>query len=96
MFFYTSKPKILLGPGGGSQHDRRLSEGSTGAGGQIHRMPLTGRYFFIHFDWNSCLECFLICGKFLSGTALQLQPEAILATMHPQYLRSSLGKLKRY
>ena len=40
MFFYTSKPKILLCLGGGSQHDRRLSEGSTGADEQTQRTRL--------------------------------------------------------
>ena len=49
MFFYTSKPKILLCPGGGSQHDKRLFEGSTGAGGKTHRMPFLGRYCFHTF-----------------------------------------------
>ena len=43
---------MLLFLGGGSQHDRRLSEGSTGAGGQTQRtcllsyssdMPFPGR-----------------------------------------------------
>ena len=43
---------MLLCPGGGSQHDKPLSEGSTGAGGQTQRtrllsyssdMPFPGR-----------------------------------------------------
>ena len=49
MFFYTSKPKILLCPGGGSQHDMHLSKVSTGVGGQTHRIPFPGRYCFHTF-----------------------------------------------
>ena len=49
MLFYTYKSKILLCPSGGSQHDKHMSEGSTGAGGKTHRIPIPGRYFFHTF-----------------------------------------------
>ena len=38
---------MLLFPGGGSQHDRRLSEGSTGADGQTQRTHLVSYSSYI-------------------------------------------------
>ena len=51
---------------------------------------------YIHSDQDSCLTCFLICGKLLSCTASQLQGEENWAAMQQHSLRSSSCKFNCY